>query len=273
MPVNQEERAYRAWGILTAVASKSNGLITYGELGAAISVHPRAIRYVLGVIQAYCLDQKLPPLTILVVNAQDRTPSSGFIAWDVDDLPEGLRKVRNYAWSESESENPFLYASKGDTEQALAAELDSNPEKAADIYARVKVRGTAQSIFRKALLLAYQGQCAICGLSFEDALQAAHLIEWNACSAAQRMATCNGLLLCATHHRLFDWGYITITPDHTVYYVDPEGRDGWYSSADSQISTALHGKKAFMPKDRRHWPSAECLGRHHKAHLWQFHAL
>lgn len=271
MAVNQEERAYRAWRVLTAVASKRSGLITYGELGAAISVHPRALRYVLGVIQAYCLDQRLPPLTILVVNAQDQTPSSGFIAWDVDDLPEGLRKVRNYAWNESE--NPFLYASQGETEQTLAAELDSDPGKAADIYAQVKVRGTAQSIFRKTLLLAYQGRCAICGLTFEDALQAAHLIEWNACSPAQRMATCNGLLLCATHHRLFDCGYITIAPDHTVYYIDPKGGDGKYSSADSQVSTTLHGKKAFMPKDRRHWPSAECLGWHYKMYDWKLHAM
>lgn len=271
MAVNQEERAYRAWKILVAVALKSNGLITYGELGAAINLHPRAIRYVLGVIQAYCLDQKLPPLTILVVNAKDRTPSSGFISWDVDDLPEGLNKVRNYAWNESE--NPFLYASQGKSEQALAAELDSDPGKAAEIYAMVRVRGTAQSIFRRALLLAYQGRCAICGLTFEDALQAAHLIEWNACNAAQRMATCNGLLLCATHHRLFDNGYITISPDHTVYYVDPKGRDGKYSSADSQASTALHGKMAFMPKDRRHWPSSECLGWHYKTNEWKFHAM
>lgn len=268
MAVNQEERAYRAWRVLTAVASKSSGLITYGELGAAISVHPRALRYVLGLIQAYCLDQKLPPLTILVVNAQDQTPSSGFIAWDVDDLPKGLRKVRNYAWNESE--NPFFYASQGETEQTLAAKLNSDPTKAADIYAQVRVRGTAQSIFRKSLLLAYQGRCAICGLTFEDALQAAHLIEWNACSPAQRMVTCNGLLLCATHHRLFDWGCITIAPNHTVYYFDPKGRDGKYSSADSQVSTALHGKKAFMPKDRRHWPSAECLGWHYKTHKWKF---
>ncbi len=271
MAVNQEERAYRAWKILATVASNSNGLITYGELAKEIGVHPRAVRYVLGVIQAYCLDQKLPPLTILVVNAQNGAPSSGFIAWDVEDLPEGLRKVRKYAWNEDE--NPFLYAAQGETQRVLAAELDSDPGKAADIYAQVKVRGTAQSIFRKALLLAYQGRCAICGLTFEDALQAAHLIEWNSCSAAQRMAIHNGLLLCATHHRLFDCGYITVAPDYTVYYVDPKGRDGAYSSADSQVSTALHGKSAFMPKDRRHWPSEECLRWHYTAHEWKFNAM
>lgn len=46
MAVNQVERAFRAWPVLTGVA-KQRGTITYGELGAAIGVHHRAIRYVL----------------------------------------------------------------------------------------------------------------------------------------------------------------------------------------------------------------------------------
>jgi hypothetical protein len=80
--VNQVERASRAWPILTDRAKKRS-TITYGELGQALGVHHRAVRYILGVIQDYCLEEKLPPLTILIVNASGK-PGSGFIAFDLD---------------------------------------------------------------------------------------------------------------------------------------------------------------------------------------------
>ena len=86
----QTERARQAWAALIKVAA-SRDTTKYGELGAAIGVHPRAIRYVLGPIQGYCLEvePKLPPLTILMVNSSGR-PGSGFIAHDLDDFDHGL---------------------------------------------------------------------------------------------------------------------------------------------------------------------------------------
>lgn len=67
MKINQEERAFKAWIILTSIALKRN-FITYKELGDKIGIHHRAVRYVLGLIQDYCMSNELPPLTILVVN-------------------------------------------------------------------------------------------------------------------------------------------------------------------------------------------------------------
>lgn len=65
--VNQVERAARAWPVLLTVA-KSRKTITYGELAEALGIHPRPIRYVLGVIQDYCMAERLPSLTVLAVN-------------------------------------------------------------------------------------------------------------------------------------------------------------------------------------------------------------
>ncbi|MGN2242347.1 HNH endonuclease [Frateuria sp. GZRR33] len=179
-----------------------------------------------------------------------------------------MEQVTSFPWDEIA--NPFLYAASGDTEEDLAERLVANPLQSEDVYALVRVRGPAQSIFRKALLRAYDYRCAICGLSFQDALEAAHLIPWPQATPAQRMSPTNGVLLCSIHHRLFDHGMITIGPNWTVRYFDPRGREGPYSAIDEQVSTTLHGKPAIMPADPRHHPAPEALAHHYKRFEWSF---
>ncbi len=65
--VNQYQRAAIVWQVLTETAARRSK-ITYVQLAHYFGIHPRPIRYVLGVIQDHCMDEKLPPLTILVVN-------------------------------------------------------------------------------------------------------------------------------------------------------------------------------------------------------------
>lgn len=65
--INQEQRAFSAWTILTRSANNSKP-ITYGELARQLNLHHRAIRFILGVIQDYCMKNELPPLTIIVLN-------------------------------------------------------------------------------------------------------------------------------------------------------------------------------------------------------------
>lgn len=264
--LNHVERAFRAWPVLTKMAKQSEPTITYGDLAASIGIHHRAVRYVLGVIQDHCLAEKLPPLTILVVNAGSDRPGPGFVAWDADDLPAGIAQVQHHPWDRMT--NPFSFAADGTTEEQLAQQIIDDPSRAADVYAAVKVRGAAQSIFRKALLKAYFGKCSICGFSFEEALEAAHLIPWSEATAAQRMSPDNGLLLCATHHKLFDSGIITITANYQVVHFDPEGMKGDYGQMDHSMTIDLHGKKARVPKDQRHRPSRLALSRHHEIKGW-----
>ncbi len=256
--INQHQRAAIGWSVLSQVA-KNNKLIRYGELGRQIGIHHRPVRFVLGLIQDYCLQNHLPPLTILVVN-QSGIPGNGFIAWDVDKIEEGLKQVYSYNWDNLD--NPFSFAKDGLKEDEIIEELLENPDSSKDLYAKIKVRGAAQPIFRKALLQAYDYKCAFCGFSFEVGLQASHIIPWSIAKKEERLDIRNGILLCATHHKLFDEYWLTINDDFTLSFEDPEEKAGVYSEYDSLLTTALHGKKMTLPNNKRHRPKKSYIKRH-----------
>jgi putative restriction endonuclease len=72
--------------------------------------------------------------------------------------------------------------------------------------------------FRREVLNAYNGKCAICGFDArlnDDlfALEAAH-IKWKQFNGPCTVS--NGLALCSIHHKALDKGAITITPDMKV---------------------------------------------------------
>jgi HNH endonuclease len=70
----------------------------------------------------------------------------------------------------------------------------------------------------------------------------------------QRLDPTNGLLLCATHHRLFDDRSLTIAPDKTIRYF-AAAEDWDYSDADRTISQQ-HGVALRQPGAPSLWPSA-----------------
>lgn len=263
--INQEQRAAKAWPVLGDIAKK-RALITYKQLGNDIGVHHRAIRYVLDLIQTHCLENHLAPLTILVVNGDSGRPGDGFIAWDADDIESGLRKV--YARDWNAEENPFSYANTGLSRIELSERIVADPSSAAEVYRLVKDRGVAQQIFRDALLSAYDSACAFCGLTFEEALEGAHIVAWSEASWHQRMAPSNGLLLCSTHHRLFDAGQMVVGPDGTIVYCDPQSRDGPFSDADRYASVQLHGQRVYIPRDVRHRTSADVWSWRYRYQHW-----
>jgi putative restriction endonuclease len=249
--INQEERAFKAWAILTNCAIKRD-FVTYKELGDIIGIHHRAVRYVLGLIQDYCMSNELPPLTILVNNKNTGKPGDGFIAWDIENSDDGVKKVQDYNWINFN--NPFGYAEGGESQDELVTKLIDNPETASEIFAKVKVRGIAQAIFRKALLRIYDYSCCICGLSFDNVLEASHIISYSQADSKQRLEINNGLLLCANHHKMFDCGQITINQDYTVDYFDMAMNEGDYSEFDKLMTIKLNGKKIMLPVNEKHRP-------------------
>ena len=264
MAVNQAERAYLAWPILIGQAKKGK-TIAYKALGDAIGIHHRTVRYVLGLIQDYCLEEKLPPLTILIVN-QSGKPGGGFIAWDVDNYDEGFNKVVEYNWDLID--NPFSYASDGERYDQLITTLIQKPEEAEDVYVKVKTRGIAQSMFRDALIKTYKNKCAFTKLSFVSGWQAAHIIPWYKSSKSDRTDMRNGLLLTSFHHSLFDQAMITITDDYRIVFYDPDMDEGPYSEYDKLLTVNLHLKKMMLPKNKDHWPLAQYILRHYEIHEW-----
>lgn len=269
MSVNHVERAYRAWDILTDRAIHRR-TITYGELAQLLGIHHRPIRYVLGFIQSFCMEENLPPLTILVVSKKG-VPGTGFIAHDFNALDEGKELVYTYPWELRT--NPFQFAQDGQSYKSIIEALVEDPGNSVEVYRKVKARGIQQVIFREALLKAYSRTCAFTGITFYDSLEAAHIVPWAECGPSERMDVRNGILLNSLHHKLFDRGYLTVRTDYRIVTYDPKEEDGEYSPYDSLVSTKLHGTQMKIPRKISARPLALFLERHHQKHEYEAEEL
>lgn len=254
-PINHHQRAKLAWDILIDVAKHQN-FIRYKELGDRIDIHHRAIRFVLAIIQDYCTENKLPPLTILVGNKLG-VPGKGFIAWSSSNIDEGKKKVYNHNWDEES--NPFLFASDGTNEQQIIKSLIVNPQNSDEVYSKIKSRGYSQIIFRKALLDAYKSKCAFCNTSLKSILQAAHIISWNSSNDKQKLDVRNGLLLCANHHYLYDNGIILVDE---LYKIQINKKVKINTDSDRTIISSLINLKIKLPIDETLNPNTDFLKLH-----------
>jgi len=263
--INHIERARLAWQVLIEVA-RARDTITYGGLGNRIGVHHRAIRYVLSPIQDYCIEEKLPPLTILVVNGTGR-PGTGFIAHDPNDLESGFEAVWGCAWATKV--NPFDFAAEGHSYDDLVSTLTQDPDDAGAVYSIVRSRGVQQILFREAVRKAYAWRCAFSGISIPEALDACHIVPWAYASPQQRMDVRNGLLLNPLHHRLFDKAYLTISSDLKIVYRNPDGAARPHSEIEDALTIKLHGRGIHAPRLAKHRPLAENIARHNELIDWR----
>ncbi|SEI15773.1 HNH endonuclease [Tardiphaga sp. OK245] len=238
--------AAKAWPVLADIAARRT-VIFYKDLAGKIGEHHRAVRYVLGVIQEFCMDSGLPPLTAVVVSKTHGIPGDGFIAWEIDDLEAGLGYVYSKDWTAMA--NPYSGFGSEDSIESFAGQLIDRPEGSGDVYRQVKDRGVAQRIFKEAVLIAYDYKCAMCDFSFYRALEAHHIVPFFESSVEERIAVSNGILLCPNHHKLVELECFEIKPDMTIEYYDPKGNEGPYTESDRQASIDIHHKKLRTPTD------------------------
>lgn len=90
----------------------------------------------------------------------------------------------------------------------LAQHADDSPRFGAAQLVRPRL---GQGAFRVAVTAAYGGACAVSGEHSLPVLEAAHIRPYGAHGGTHEVS--NGLLLRADIHRLFDRGYVTVTPD------------------------------------------------------------
>jgi hypothetical protein len=110
-----------------------------------------------------------------------------------------------------------------------------------------------QPEFRKKLLKAYSGKCALCGYDCADALEAAHIQGyWTEDSNHVQ----NGLLLRGDLHTLFDLGKIGVDPDTFRVIVSEPLMATLYGK--------FNGKKLWLPAKRAQWPNSAVLRDHVK---------
>ena len=114
-----------------------------------------------------------------------------------------------------------------------------------------------QRSFRIAVLDSYARKCAVTNEKTLPALEAAHIRDYR---DVQEHTISNGILFRADIHKLFDAGYVTVTPgyhfevSHRIKEEFENGRD-YYK---------LHGTEIRLPGNPAHKPLADALSWHNE---------
>jgi len=116
-------------------------------------------------------------------------------------------------------------------------------------------RRLGQGTFHAVVLDAYGRRCAITAEKAVPALDAAHIRPF-AEDPVHEIS--NGLLLRSDVHRLFDAGYITVTPEYRVEASRRMKED--FDDGESYLR--LHGSRVRVPRDPGQRPGREVLAWH-----------
>ncbi|MBP7149406.1 MAG: HNH endonuclease [Acidobacteria bacterium] len=112
-----------------------------------------------------------------------------------------------------------------------------------------------QGIFRVAVLDAYGRACAVTGEHSLPVLEAAHIQPYKSGGAHELR---NGLLLRSDLHRLFDKGFVTVTPDRR-FRVSLRLKDLW---RNGKTYYPLEGREIRLPERKELWPDPTLLEWH-----------
>lgn len=115
-------------------------------------------------------------------------------------------------------------------EQTGAFEVSSDKDARQRVFTNL-VRRQGQPKFRRCLLEAYEGKCAVTGCAVPEVLEAAH-VRWYL--GEHTNAVVNGLLLRADIHTLFDLGKLSIDPDTLIIRVSSALRGTEYEEFDGK---------------------------------------
>lgn len=115
-----------------------------------------------------------------------------------------------------------------------------------------------QGAFRVLVTDAYQRRCAVTGEKTLPVLDAAHIRPFSQ-QGPHRVS--NGILLRSDLHKLFDLGYVTVTPELRLE-VSPRLKAEWENGREFY---SHHGKElAFRPMERQSLPNREYLDWHNE---------
>lgn len=109
-----------------------------------------------------------------------------------------------------------------------------------------------QRSFRVVVLDSYGRRCAITNEKTLPALEAAHIRDYHDLPVH---SIDNGILLRADIHKLFDSGYVTVTPEYQ-FEVSRRIKEEFENGRDYY---ALHGSRIRLPQDVAHRPAVESL--------------
>lgn len=117
---------------------------------------------------------------------------------------------------------------------------------------RAIIARRGQAAFRRALLDAYDGRCAVTGCTETNVLEAAHIVGHR---SRGRYEVPNGLLLRADWHTLFDLGLWAVHPRQGTIEVSPN---------IAQEYQKFNGRRVREPNDTSLAPHSDALEKRYK---------
>ena len=136
-------------------------------------------------------------------------PPQGFHAWAVDES-RMLSSLAGTMWR--------LARSLPDAPLRQFKQRLAEPPDATEVE-RLRKERIGQDVFRKALMLFWDGTCAVTGVTHPHLLRASHIVPWSECdSDAERLNVHNGLLLAAHLDAAFDAYLISFNGDGRILF-------------------------------------------------------
>jgi putative restriction endonuclease len=157
-----------------------------------------------------------------------------------------------------ESEHLLADLTKQSVEEMNGLKEDDLPKDGLERERLVRVR-VNQRFFRTTVLTSYASRCCITGLEIPMLLSASHIAPW-AKDQNNRMNPRNGLCLTLLHHKAFDAGLITITPEFRVRVSSSLATSS--KSDANKIFTRYANQLAQLP--RRFLPDPSLLEWHNQ---------
>lgn len=161
--------------------------------------------------------------------------------------------------SASEEGRELLAAIQGVLQPTVAEQPSSvaegEPRYGSEYATRSRL---GQGAFRVLVTESYQKRCAVTGEKTLPVLEAAHIKPY---SEDGPHRVCNGILLRSDLHKLFDLGYVTVTPELKLE-VSSRLREEWHNGREYY---AYHGKDlAYRPLAAEELPARGYLEWHNE---------
>lgn len=236
--------AWEAWDVFGAAngtADRAELLARMGRLSGAAGKGPMSVDTWIG---------------CLAINEPVFFPPDEWVQ-----VPADWRReiVSGKTYDLSAGEGRLLYERCIAAAAALASAGAADTETIEDRYgpAQLVQPRLGQASFRIAVLDAYSKRCAITGERSLPVVEAAHIKPF---AAGGEHAVPNGLPLRRDLHRLFDLGYVSLRPDHSLA-VSGSLREQF---ANGRVYYELAGAKLRLPEDPDDRPSPEALAWHYE---------
>lgn len=186
--------------------------------------------------QGYCLAYQVDSLVRLAVPkpAEFRFPMDGWLRCSDEKAAGWLRGLSAPKSGDGPSARELAKTTSQVAETGYFSPASLTDERKKKLREIVERRG--QPDFRKRLIAAYSGRCAVTGCDAEAALEAAHIVPY---TGPQSNHVTNGLLLRADIHTLFDLDLIGVDPESMEISVAVE--------LQATVYAELHGRKLSLP--------------------------